>query len=814
MSRPALERAVLDHLRFTCQRELERATPSDWYTALSYAVRDRLAERWLVTRDTYKSQDVKRAYYLSAEFLLGRALAHNLINLGLFEAAEGVFAARGMALSDVLEQEHDPGLGNGGLGRLAACFLDSLATLALPGFGYGIRYDYGIFEQHIEDGRQVERGDDWLRHGNPWEQPRYDYSVPVKFFGRVVEGIDRDGRYQAQWIDADEVIGVPYDLPVSGYGNDTVNTLRLWSAKAAKAFNLELFNAGDYRRAVEAKAISESISKVLYPSDHSPEGRELRLKQQYFFVACSLHDLVRRYKDNHGDDFSQFPNKVAIQLNDTHPAVTVAELMRLFVDREGLTWDAAWALVQGSVAYTNHTLLPEALERWPVPMFERLLPRHMQIIYEINRRFLRTVHVRWPGDQARLRRMSIIEEGAVQQVRMAHLATVGSRSVNGVAAMHSDLVKSLLLPDFAQLWPERFNNKTNGVTPRRWLRQANPGLSAAITKRIGDAWIKDLSQLAKLDVLADDAAFKAELRTIKLANKAALAEIIWTRNKIKVDPTAMFDVQVKRIHEYKRQLLSLLHVISLYLRIKDDPNADIPKRVFIFAGKAAPGYAVAKHQIKLINDVAAIINDDPMVGNRLKVVFLANYSVSLAERIIPATDVSEQISTAGKEASGTGNMKFSMNGALTIGTLDGANVEIREAVGAENFFLFGHEAPQVQALLKAGYDPMRFIERSPMLRRVIDLIDSGFFSPDDKYRFKDVTADLRGRDMYLLCADFDAYVAAQETLAKVWAQPDVWDTMVVHNIANTGRFSSDRTIGQYASEIWGVEPVAIKLTED
>ena len=803
MDATALTQAVHDHLACSKLKTQDSATLADIYEAVAHATRDRIAARWLKTRQGYEAADVKRCYYLSAEFLLGRALTNNLIALDIYEVCRDTLAGLDIDLDTLVAEERDPGLGNGGLGRLAACFLDSMASLALPGMGYGIRYEYGIFEQHIIDGRQVERGDDWLRQGNPWEVPCYEDTAVVNFYGHLVEGTDDHGNYRVQWVNTHQVLGVPYDMPVVGYQNDTVNTLRLWSARAAKEFNFELFNSGDYRRAVEAKALTESISKVLYPNDQSPEGRELRLKQQYFFVACSIHDLIQRYKANH-DTFDEFSEQIAIQLNDTHPAITVAELMRVLVDVERLTWDAAWAITEQTVAYTNHTLLPEALERWPVPMFRRLLPRHLSIIFEINRRFLRQIHVRYPNDLARQRRMSIIEEGTPQHVRMAHLAVIGSHSVNGVAALHSELIKSHLLPEFAELWPKRFNNKTNGVTPRRWLRAANPALSAAISQRIGKGWIRDLEQLSQLDGLASDAGFRSELRGIKRANKQTLAQIILARNGITVDPGSIFDVQIKRIHEYKRQLLNCLHVIALYIQLKDDPTLDMVPRTFIFGGKAAPGYVVAKQHIKLINDIADIINNDPAVGDRLKVIFLANYSVSLAERIIPASDISEQISMAGKEASGTGNMKFAMNGALTVGTLDGANIEIREAVGAKNFFLFGLDAIEVRSLKAAGYQPQSYIDRSPLLTRVINLLDGGFFSPDDPARFNPIVDSLRYRDEYLICADFDAYVACQATAEKAYRDAEGWSEKVIHNIANSGRFSSDRTIQQYADEIWGI----------
>jgi starch phosphorylase len=806
----ALERAVLDHLRFTRMKDLTSATKLDVYNAVAHAVRDRLVERWIQTQRAYTEQNVKRIYYLSAEFLMGRALANNLISLGLYEQARHNLGAYGIDLGDILEEESDPGLGNGGLGRLAACFLDSMATLQLAGYGYGIRYEFGIFEQHIENGWQVERGDNWLRYGNPWEVARHEYTVPVHFGGRVEETYSEDGRLEVHWVDCEQLLGVPYDTPIAGYGNNTVNNLRLWAARATKQFNFAVFNDGDYRRAVEDKAVSESISKVLYPNDQSEVGKELRLKQQYFFVTCSIHDLVRRYKKQEAT-FDAFPDRVAIQLNDTHPAVAVAELMRVLIDLERLSWDQAWELTRSSIAFTNHTLLPEALEVWPVSMFGRLLPRHLQIIYEINHRFLRQVQIHAPNDEERRRRMSIIGELPAKHVRMAHLAVVGSHSVNGVAELHTRLLRTHVMADFAEMWPERFNNKTNGVTPRRWLLQANPRLAGAISRRIGWEWVSDLDQLAKLAPLVDDPGFGQELREIKEQNKRVLVDEVWRRNRVRLDTRAIFDVQVKRLHEYKRQLLNCLHIVSLYQAIKRDPHLPIPPRVFILAGKAAPGYQMAKLHIKLINSIAETINMDADIGGRLKVVYLANYGVSMAEKIFPASDVSEQISLAGKEASGTGNMKFAMNGALTLGTLDGANVEIRDAVGADNFFLFGLDAEGVAALRASGYRPARYIERSQRLREAIDLIASGFFSPGDLSVFHAVVDDLWNRDQYMVCADFEAYADTQAHLGEVYGDPQMWTRRVIANLAGVGRFSSDRTITEYARDIWRAEPFPIEL---
>ncbi|MEM9455594.1 MAG: glycogen/starch/alpha-glucan phosphorylase [Myxococcota bacterium] len=812
MDPTTVRRAVLDHLLYSCMKAPDTATTLDVYKATSHAVRDRLVQRWIRTLRQYTERDAKRVYYLSAEFLMGRFLGHNLISLGLFDITQKLLEPYGVDLHDVLEQEHDPGLGNGGLGRLAACFLDSMATMGLPGYGYGIRYEYGIFMQELRDGYQVERGDAWLVQGTPWEIPRHEYTVTVPMYGRVEERVDEDGTLRVQWVDTEKVLGVPYDTPVAGYGNNTVNTLRLWAARATKEFNFSVFNDGDYRRAVEEKSTTETISKVLYPNDQSMEGRELRLKQQYFFVCCSISDIIRRYRKNH-EDFDAFADKAAIQLNDTHPAIAVAELMRVLVDQEHLSWDKAWSITERTIAYTNHTLLPEALETWPVSLFERLLPRHLGIIYEINHRFLRQVQIHAPGDEERLQRMSIVSgAGDSKKLHMAHLAVVGSHSVNGVAKLHSDLVQAQLLPDFAQMWPDKFNNKTNGVTPRRWMMQSNPRLGEVLTRRLGAGWPTDLDQLEQLEQYRDNADFLHALQAIKRKNKEDLAALILERTGIAVEVDSLFDVHVKRLHEYKRQLLNCIHIVALYQQLKYDGGADhrVP-RTFIFGGKAAPGYAMAKLHIKLINDVAATVNADPAMKGRLKVVFLPNYGVSMAQTIIPGTDVSEQISMAGKEASGTGNMKFAMNGALTVGTLDGANIEIRDAVGEDNFFLFGYNAPEVAEIKRQGYQPGHYIEQSERLRGALELIASGFFNPDDRTRFQGVVQHLWADDPYLVCADFDSYWECHERVDAAYADQDRWTRMVVSNLANMGRFSSDRTISEYAKEIWGVEPVEVSM---
>jgi glycogen phosphorylase len=800
--------AVADHLVHTCAKELRDAQPLDFYHAFAHTVRDRLVHRWLATQRTHLEEDVKRVCYFSSEFLTGRSLGLCLMNMDLYDAAVELAADHGLDLGEILECEGDPGLGNGGLGRLAACFMDSLATLELPAIGYGIRYDFGMFEQKIEGGRQIEQHDNWLQLGNAWELPRHEDAQTVRFGGRVVFQTDRDGRTRASWVDTSAVIGLPYDSFIVGHHTDTANTLRLWAARATRDFDLQFFNEGDFRRAVEEKIDTENISKVLYPNDQSEEGKALRLKQQYFFVACSIADIIRRFKARHAT-FETFPDKFAIQLNDTHPSIAVAELMRVLIDDEGLEWDAAWSITERTIGYTNHTLLPEALERWPVALFERLLPRHLQIICEINQRFLWEVQLRWPGDDQRLARMSIIEESPRKQVRMAHLATVGAHSVNGVAKMHSDLVTAQLLPDFYALWPERFNNKTNGVTPRRWMLHSNPRLARLITSRIGSAWIDlpELSRLQALTAFADDEDLLEGLYAVKQANKRELVGLVRQRLGVELPPDAMFVAQIKRIHEYKRQLLACLQIISHYLALKRDQDGATVPRVYLFAGKAAPGYLMAKLHIRLLNDVAAVINTDPAVRGRLAMAFVPNYGVSLAQAIIPAADLSVQISTAGKEASGTSNMKFALNGALTIGTLDGANVEIRDAVGHENFFLFGMNTDEVAAKRAAGYDPGAEISRSPALEEALGLVASGFFSLGDRDRYRPVVDNLRYDDPFMVCADYEAYVAAEARAALAYRNPTDWSRRALYNIAGASRFSSDETIRQYASEIWGLRPV-------
>ncbi|MBE9014768.1 glycogen/starch/alpha-glucan phosphorylase [Chroococcidiopsidales cyanobacterium LEGE 13417] len=812
MSVETLKRAFADNLYYLIAKDEYWANLQNYYTALAYTVRDRLLHRWIKTTQTYFAQDVKAVFYLSAEFLMGRQLGNNLINVGLYEQARQAVKESGLDLYDLREQEEEPGLGNGGLGRLAACFLDSLATLEIPAVGYGIRYEFGIFDQFIQDGWQVERPDNWLRFGNPWEIPRPDYQVEVKFGGRTEAYRDRHGRYHVRWIPERTVFGTPYDTPVPGYGNNTVNTLRLWSARASLEFNFQVFNAGDYTHAVADKIFSENISKVLYPNDNTPQGRELRLEQQYFFVSCSLQDIIVFYQQNH-ENFDCFHEKVAIQLNDTHPSIGIVELMRLLVDEYDLDWDKAWHITQNCFAYTNHTLLAEALERWSVSLFGRLLPRHLEIIYEINQRFLQEVWQRCPGDMGRVARLSLIEEGSEKYVRMANLACLGSHKVNGVSQLHTNLLKHQLMQDFYALYPEKFNSITNGITPRRWILLSNPKLALLLTNRIGKGWIKDLAQLQQIESLADDTEFCDRWQQIKQENKHDLAEYIWQFNQIEVNADSLFDVQVKRIHEYKRQILNVLHIITLYNRMKKNPITDILPRTFIFAGKAAPGYSMAKLIIKLINSVADVVNKDADVGDRLKVLFLADYNVSLAQRIIPAADLSEQISTAGKEASGTGNMKLSMNGALTIGTLDGANVEIREAVSAENFFLFGSTVEEVMQRKTTGYNPKDYYHNNAELKEAIDRIASGYFSPNNPDLFQPIVESLLVKDEYLVLADYQAYIDCQSRVSQAYLDRQNWLQMSILNVARMGEFSSDRTIKEYCQDIWQVEPVPIQVEE-
>jgi starch phosphorylase len=806
-----LKRAVLDNLNYILAKDQAWATPYDYYMALAYTVRDRLLQRWLKTvEQTYLDPKTKVVCYLSAEYLTGRQLGKNLVNVGLYESARQVMQELGHDLYDLLEQENEPGLGNGGLGRLAACFLDSLSTLEMPAIGYGIRYEFGIFEQTIRDGWQVERPDRWLRFGNVWEIPRPDYIVEVKFGGHTEPYTDPQGRYQVRWIPERTVLGTPYDTPIAGYSTNTVSTLRLWSARASEEFNFQIFNTGDYIDAVADKTFSENITKVLYPNDETEQGKQLRLEQQYFFTSCSLQDIVNVYLQNH-DTFAQFPHKVAIQINDTHPAIGIAELMRLLIDVHQLDWDQAWSITQSSFGFTNHTVLSEALERWSIALFGRLLPRHLEIIFEINQRFLDQVRRRYPGDDDLVRRVSLIEEGAEKRVRMVYLACVGSHAINGVAGLHTELLKHDLLRDFYALFPERFSNKTNGVTPRRWILLSNPKLALLITQKIGKDWIKNLDQLQHLETFVEDADFRQRWQQIKQENKRDLAAYILHTTGVQVNVDSLFDIQVKRLHEYKRQHLNVLHIITLYNQLKRHPAADCVPRTVIFAGKAAPGYAMAKLIIKLITSVAEVVNRDADIGDRLKVVFLPNYSVSMGQRIFPAADLSEQISTAGTEASGTSNMKFAMSGALTIGTLDGANIELRDRVGSDHFFLFGLTAAEVAQTQVWGYRPWDYYHANEALREAIDQIASGYFSRGDTALFQPLIESLKSRDDYRLFADYQGYIDAQQRVSQLYRQPEQWLRQSILNMARTGYFSSDRAIREYAQDIWHLKPVPVVL---
>ncbi|HUA32274.1 MAG TPA: glycogen/starch/alpha-glucan phosphorylase [Candidatus Binataceae bacterium] len=795
------------HVRFTLAKRRMQLTRHDWYRATALVVRDMLVEKMLTTRRRFDRSNAKKLYYLSLEFLIGRSLENNLFNLGIIDTCRDFLADNGVDMRTLFDEEPDAALGNGGLGRLAACFLDSLATLDMPGYGYGINYEFGLFKQEIRDGYQVERPDSWQRERSPWLVARSEEVVRIPVYGRIEHRIDRRGEYTPTWVDHRTLVGVPSDLPIAGFGGHTVNYVRLYSAGASDEFDMQIFNAGDYMKAVEQKMVSETVSRVLYPSDAVQAGRELRLLQEYFFVACAVRDIVRTYLERGEEDFGDFPSKVAIQLNDTHPTLAIAELMRLLVDEYDLKWEVAWKVTQQTVAYTNHTLMPEALERWPLGLLERVVPRHLQIIYEINRRFLSRVTELYPDDHELPRRVAIVEEGYEGQVRMAHLAIVGSHSVNGVSALHSELVKNRLVPDFYKLWPERFSNKTNGVTQRRWLLMANPPLANLLDATIGPGWTTDFEQVRNIENLAEQPEFQARMAALKRANKERLARIVNRISVVDIDPAALFDVQAKRIHEYKRQLLMALGIIHEYLKLVDDGIEPAVPRAYLIAGKAAPGYWAAKMIIKLINSLGEIINADPRTRGMIKVAFLPDYRVSLAERIMPAADVSEQISTAGFEASGTGNMKFAMNGALTIGTLDGANIEIREAVGAENFFLFGLTAEEIAEMRRAGsYKPHSYYESDPRLKRVLDELASDRFCPKEPGLFRWIRDLLLDRDEYFLLGDFGPYVDTQSEISKLYVQEEVWIKKAILNIARVGRFSSDRTVAEYAQEIWALTP--------
>ena len=808
----SLQKSFVNHLEYSLAKDEYSATKRDFFKSLALSVRDRLIERWIETQQTYYREGAKRIYYLSMEFLLGRLLGDAISNLGLSRNINEAITDLGYEPEELMNLESDAALGNGGLGRLAACFLDSMATLELPAYGYGIRYDYGIFYQRILNGYQKEYPDNWLRYGNPWEIERPEYIYHIKYYGRVNEYKDKSGRVRFDWADTDNIIAMAYDTPIPGYHNNTVNNLRLWAAKSTREFNLEYFNSGDYDRAVEDKIESETISKVLYPRDDFYGGRELRLKQEYLLVSATLQDIIRRYKKTHSDNFSLFPEKVAIQLNDTHPVLSILELMRILLDIEGLDWDEAWDITVKTFGYTNHTVMPEALEKWKVKLLELVLPRHLQIIYEINRRWLSEISQKYPGDEERVRTLSIIEEGDEKNIRMANLAIVGSHSINGVAALHTEILKKDVFKEFYDYWPEKFNNKTNGITQRRWLKLCNPGLSELITEKIGENWITNLTELKKLDNFVDDEAFRKKWNKVQRQNKIRLAEYIHRKLKTEVNTDSLFDVQVKRLHEYKRQLLNALHAITLYNRIKANPDAEVVPRTIIFGGKAAPAYAMAKLIIKLINSIADVVNHDDGIDDKLKVIFIPNYSVTLAELIIPAADLSEQISTAGMEASGTGNMKFALNGALTVGTLDGANIEIREEVGEENIFIFGLKSDEVSRRRRDGHDPRSYYNGNAELKKTIDMIQNGFFSPEEPNLFKPIIESLLNQgDHYMVLADYESYVKCQEKISQTFLDRDKWLKMSILNVANMGKFSSDRTIKEYAKEIWDAKSIPIKL---
>lgn len=806
-----IKESFLKHLMLSLAKSPEHASNLDRYQALALSIRDLMVERWIATKDTYELKQPRTVYYISLEFLMGRTLGNAMINLGVYDAAVEALKELGLKLERLRDEEVDAGLGNGGLGRLAACFLDSMATMELPAGGYGIRYDYGIFRQIIQNGYQVEEPDNWLSRGNPWEIRRPELARSIQFGGRVEPYPNARNKDRRRWVDTQEVLAMPYDTPIPGYGTNTVNTLRLWSAESQYGFNLSKFNQGDYISANLEGAMSQNITRVLYPNDNNYEGKELRLKQQYFLVSASLQDIMGRLHLN-GVDIHEFAKYATIQLNDTHPALAIPELMRLLIDIENFDWDEAWRICTETFNYTNHTLMSEALEKWPVDLLGRLLPRHLEIIYEINFRFLRQVSTHYIGDNDRLTRMSLIQETPEKMVRMAYMCVAASRKVNGVAALHTELLKHGLFKDFNDFFPDKFVNVTNGITPRRWLKKANKALSALITSRIGGSWVKNLDELKQLEAFAGDSGFLSELAAVKRANKELLAEYLQDVCGVKVNVDSIFDVQVKRLHEYKRQLLNALHAVSLYLAIKDNPDQDIVPRTILFGAKAAPGYYMAKLIIKFINAVGEVINSDPEVADRLKVIFVPNYRVSLAEKIIPAADLSEQISLAGTEASGTSNMKFALNGALTIGTMDGANVEIHDAVGADNIFIFGMNVDEVRNLRSSGYNPYDYINRSEKLRRVIGLIESDFFSPGEHGIFKPILDSFHS-DTYMTAADFESYCEVQKSVSELYRNPPEWNRRCLINIANMGMFSSDRSIQDYATKIWHVKPVKVELED-
>ncbi len=807
----SLANQFAENMEFRLAKDRSNYRLNDAYSALALSIRDRMIRKWLRTQRTYLEKDVKKVYYLSLEFLMGRLLSNTLINLQYDKECQDIMEEIGFDLNQLREVEKDMGLGNGGLGRLASCFLDSMATCELPAFGYGIRYEYGIFDQDIENGYQVEHPDNWLSYGNPWEIMRPELTYRVRFGGNVITDIDVRGKLRFAWKNTDDVLAVAYDIPIPGYKNNTVNNLRLWQAKSTQDFNFEYFNKGNYLKAVEDKNLSETISKVLYPNDNVDPGKILRLQQQFFFISATLQDIIHHYKLKHAD-FAKFPEKVAIQLNDTHPSLAIPELMRILLDEEQMEWEEAWDITRKTFAYTNHTVLSEALEKWSVTLFEQMLPRHLNIIYEINHRFVEKAREFYNNDHRKIAAMSIIEEGEPKRIRMANLAIIGSHSVNGVAALHTHLLKTDLFNDFYRFEPEKFNNKTNGITQRRWLREANPGLSNLVTSKIGDGWVTDLYKLKGLEKYKNDPKFQSDWWAAKQGCKKRLIDYIESRYDVKINPDSIFDSQVKRFHEYKRQLLTLLHVITMYNNIKDNPNGDFVPRTVLFAGKAAPGYAFAKLVIKLINSVADVVNNDPDVGDKLKLLFLKNYSVSLSEKIIPASDLSEQVSTAGFEASGTGNMKYQLNGALTIGTMDGANVEIREEVGDDNIFIFGLETDDVVELKNTGYDPYQYYQENKDLKRVLDMILFSFFNKDEPGIFKPIfDALVHQGDRYCLLADYASYVETQRKVDVAFRDRTSWIEKSILNTARCGKFSSDRTIMEYAREIWNVEPVKVDI---
>ncbi len=809
MDKDAFREDIKEHLRYTLAKDEFSMTEWDNYRSVVLALLDRLHDRWLNTQQTHYNKDAKRVYYISMEYLIGRLLENMLVNLGVQDVAAEALHDLGLDYDEIKNVEWDAGLGNGGLGRLAACFLDSMATIGIPAMGYGIRYDYGIFYQSIENGYQVEKPDLWLRYGNPWDVIRPKTKYPVQFYGQANPYHKNNGDLRFKWENTHDVLAIAHDTMIPGYKNDVVNNLRLWKATSSSFIDLKSFNQGQYIDAVRDTQLNENISRVLYPNDKVFVGQELRLKQEYFLVSASVQDILRRFRKTE-DDWRKLPEKVAIQCNDTHPNLAIPELMRILVDEEGLSWETSWDIVVNTVSYTNHTLLPEALEKWPVSLIRSLLPRHLHIIYEINRRFLKDVQVKFEGDRNRISRMSIVGEGEDPVVHMASLGIVGSHKINGVAALHSDLIKKTLFRDFYEMYPDRFTNKTNGITPRRWIRQCNRELSELITSKIGEEWITDLDQIRQIEKFADDKAFRKKFADIKQANKNKLADYIEEHNGINVNRNSIFDIQIKRIHEYKRQLMAALHTVALYNRIKENPDADFEPRTVIFAGKAAPGYTMAKMHIKLINSISEKINNDPEIGDKLKCVFLENYSVTLAEKMIPAADLSEQISTAGMEASGTGNMKFALNGALTIGTLDGANVEILEEVGEENIFIFGLKVEDVERLRHEGYNPWNYYNDSPELKKAVDQVKDGFFSPEDPHLFSSIIeALLHKGDYFLVMADFKPYLEKQKEVETLFRKKDEWMRKAILNVARVGKFSSDRTIRDYAEEIWKVEPVKV-----